>query len=223
MTTNVYIDGFNFYYCAVKGTRYKWLDLFALSRRLFPAKTIHRVKYFSAIVQAFPHDPDSPNRQAVYWRALKTLPQVEIIPGNFSVWPRWMPRYPLVYPDPSKPPDMVHVLKAEEKGSDVNLAAYLIYDNCREDADESVVISNDADLVKAIEIVTSELRRPVIVVNPNRTKMVHKYPHHCAMHRELQRVSTQQIFSINKKVLVDSQFPSAMSDPGGTFTKPSKW
>lgn len=28
--TYVYVDGFNFYYGAVKGTRYKWLDFKAL-------------------------------------------------------------------------------------------------------------------------------------------------------------------------------------------------
>ncbi len=27
MLTNVYVDGFNFYYGAVKGTPYKWLDI----------------------------------------------------------------------------------------------------------------------------------------------------------------------------------------------------
>ena len=31
--TIVYIDGFNLYYGAVKGTRHKWLDLEALCRR----------------------------------------------------------------------------------------------------------------------------------------------------------------------------------------------
>ena len=32
--TIVYIDGYNLYYGLLKGTSYKWLDLFAFARRL---------------------------------------------------------------------------------------------------------------------------------------------------------------------------------------------
>jgi hypothetical protein len=32
----VYIDGFNLYHGALKGTQYKWLDVEALARRLAP-------------------------------------------------------------------------------------------------------------------------------------------------------------------------------------------
>ena len=32
MRTRVYIDGFNLYYGAVKGTSFKWLDLVELAR-----------------------------------------------------------------------------------------------------------------------------------------------------------------------------------------------
>lgn len=41
MRTNVYIDGFNLYYGAVKGTPYKWLDVAALSAKLFPRNQIN--------------------------------------------------------------------------------------------------------------------------------------------------------------------------------------
>ena len=43
MKTNVYVDGFNLYYGAVKGTSYKWLDLLALSEKVFPRDQIHRI------------------------------------------------------------------------------------------------------------------------------------------------------------------------------------
>jgi hypothetical protein len=42
--TNVYIDGFNLYYGAVKRTRYEWLDLGALCGRLFPGA---QIRYFT--------------------------------------------------------------------------------------------------------------------------------------------------------------------------------
>lgn len=34
MKVNVYIDGFNLYYGAVKGTPYRWLNLAEMCRRL---------------------------------------------------------------------------------------------------------------------------------------------------------------------------------------------
>jgi len=225
MKTNVYIDGFNLYFCAVKYTPYKWLDLLALCNNLFPSKSIHNIKYFSAKVKALPHDPSVPTRQDIYWRVLRTIPNLEIIEGHFVSWPRLMPQFPFAYINSNfnKPPQKVQVERTEEKGSDVNLAAYLVYDNCTKEADESIVISNDSDLAQAIELVTGKLKRTVIVVNPNRTNRVRKDPKHCSLQKELQRVATQCIRSINNKVLINSQFPPTMSDSQGTFSKPIKW
>ncbi len=50
MRMNVYVDAFNLYYGAVKDTPYRWLDLDALCRRLFPRDEINRIRYFTAIV-----------------------------------------------------------------------------------------------------------------------------------------------------------------------------
>ena len=49
---NVYIDGFNLYYGALKGTPYKWLDLARLCQALLPSDTIQEIKYFTARVSA---------------------------------------------------------------------------------------------------------------------------------------------------------------------------
>ena len=38
MRTIVYIDGFNLYYRALKGTAHKWLDIFAMSQAVLPAQ-----------------------------------------------------------------------------------------------------------------------------------------------------------------------------------------
>ena len=83
MKTIVYIDGFNLYYGAVKGTPYKWLNLLALCKFLLPKNEIIRIKYFTALVTARPNDPDQPNRQQLYLRALRTIPGLEIIYGHF--------------------------------------------------------------------------------------------------------------------------------------------
>ena len=60
--TYVYIDGFNLYY-AIKYTQYKWLDLSALCSRLLPKSNVQKIYYFTAKVQALPHDPTAPIRQ----------------------------------------------------------------------------------------------------------------------------------------------------------------
>ncbi|MCU1222929.1 MAG: hypothetical protein JWQ42_1022 [Edaphobacter sp.] len=51
---NVYIDGFNLYYGALKRTPYKWLDLGLLARTLRPTDTIQQIHYFTARVSSRP-------------------------------------------------------------------------------------------------------------------------------------------------------------------------
>ena len=72
--TNVYIDGFNLYYRALKDTPFRWLDLRKLAETLFPQDDIHRVCYFTARLDARPGNPNQPRRQLIYLRALATLP-----------------------------------------------------------------------------------------------------------------------------------------------------
>jgi len=122
----------------------------------------------------------------------------------------------------SRNPQKVQVERTEEKGSDVNLAALLIYDNCTSDNDESVVISNDSDLTLAIELVTRDLGKEVVVVNPNRTRMATKYKG-CRMQNDLKRVATRSVLSINEAVLAKSRFPDILEDSKGNFHKPDKW
>jgi len=224
LQTNVYIDGFNLYYCAVKHTPYKWLNLLGLCNNLFPGKSFHKIRYFTAKIKASRHDPHAPTRQEIYWRALATTPEVEIIEGSFVEWPKRMFQYPLAYigNNYNRPPQLVQVLKAEEKGSDVNLAAYLVYDNCVNDIGESIVISNDSDLCEAIKLVTYKMGRVVTVVNPNRTKMARKF-NGCKISRDLVKVATTHMDSINEKVLANSLFTPVLTDSIGTFYKPTSW
>jgi hypothetical protein len=58
--TIVYIDGFNLYYRALKGTSHKWLDLEALSLASLPANLIIvGINYYTARVSGRV-DPDAP-------------------------------------------------------------------------------------------------------------------------------------------------------------------
>ncbi len=83
METNVYVDGFNLYYGALKNSNFKWINLKTLAELLVPAgHSIRRVKYFTARVSGA-IDPESPKRQQIYLNALGTIPEVEIHFGSF--------------------------------------------------------------------------------------------------------------------------------------------
>ena len=85
MRTFVYVDGFNLYYGALKGTSRKWLDLPALlAKVLQPHHDILTVKYFTARVSATPANQSKPQRQDVYLCALRHYrPEVEVYFGHF--------------------------------------------------------------------------------------------------------------------------------------------
>ena len=137
MITNVYIDGFNLYYRALKDTPFRWLDLRKLAETLFPQDNIHRVCYFTARLDARPSNPGQAQRQLIYLRALATLSSLNIYFGTFRTGVK---RRPLAEPLPGLP---THVLvrDSEEKGSDVNLATRLLVDGFKGEYEQAVVVS----------------------------------------------------------------------------------
>lgn len=208
--TNVYVDGFNLYYGSLRGTAHKWLDLGVLCRKLLPTNNVKRIRYFTATVSPRPDDVQAAVRQAAYLRALRTIPEVSIHLGHFLVH---QTRMPLAHP-PLRGPKTVEVMKTEEKGSDVNLATYLLADAFRNDAQCFVVISNDSDLREPIRMVTHELALRVGVVNPHPPKK-----------RSRALLDCQPTFfkQIRASALAASQFPDTLTDADGTITKPAKW
>lgn len=91
MQTRIYVDGFNLYYGALKGTPYKWLNPVELSNLFLPqGYKVDKVLYFTARVSGAV-DPDAPRRQNIYLSALRTLPRVEIHFGNFLAKTVWRP------------------------------------------------------------------------------------------------------------------------------------
>jgi hypothetical protein len=135
---NVYIDGFNLYYGALKGTPYKWLDLARLCKALLPSDVIQEIKYFTARVSARPSNPTSAHDQSLYIRALRTSPRLIIKYGHFLT--HTVPMYLAAV----TPPQRVWVEKTEEKGSDVNLASLLVRDAFRKQFEVAVLITNDS-------------------------------------------------------------------------------
>ncbi len=78
INTNIYIDGFNLYYGALRKTPYRWLNIRKLCELLLPKNTVAEIKYFTALVSARPNGPDQPVHQQHYLRALRTVPGVSI-------------------------------------------------------------------------------------------------------------------------------------------------
>jgi len=205
--THVYIDAFNLYYGCLRNTPYRWLDILKLAQTLLPNDEIDAIKYFTARVSARPDDPDKPIRQQTYLRALRTLPNLSIIEGHFLTHVVSMR---LADPIPGQSP-YVRVIKTEEKGSDVNLAAHLLHDGHLDRYELAVVVSNDSDLLSPIQIVASELKLQVGLFNP------HQHPSRELIEHAL------FVKNIRKGVLSMSQFPSHLSDEHGTFHKPPSW
>ncbi|MDD2921121.1 MAG: NYN domain-containing protein [Anaerolineales bacterium] len=204
MKTNIYIDGFNFYYGCIKGTPYHWLDVAKMCRLLLPNDEILSIKYFTALVEARPNDVDQPIRQRTFLRALQTIPNLEIILGSFLSHEVKMPLSPLGS-------GFATVIKTEEKGSDVNIATHLLLDGFRNAYELAVVVSNDSDLLLPIRVVTEQFGKPVGLLNPQKHVSLALLPH------------VQFVKKIRGSVLKNSLFPSVMSDENGQFSKPDDW
>jgi uncharacterized LabA/DUF88 family protein len=204
LKANIYIDGFNLYYGALKNTRFRWLDIAKLCRLMLPHDNINQIKYFTALVNPRPTDPNQLTRQQTYLRALQTISNLEIIYGHFLTHEIMMPLAP-----PKS--GYVNVIKTEEKGSDVNLALHLLSDGHKNAYDVAVIISNDSDLLLPVQFVKQELGKSIGILNPQ------KHPSKVLI------ANADFVKNIRKGVLSKCQFPKTMMDAGGTFKKPASW
>ena len=123
MRTSFYIDGFNLYYRAVKGTRYKWLDFPKLCQLLTPSHEVNRIRYFTTLVHQRPDDRQAPIRQATFIRALETIPGLTVHYGQFRHRRKFRP---LATPIAGLP-HTVEISDTEEKGTDVNRLPPIFY------------------------------------------------------------------------------------------------
>jgi uncharacterized LabA/DUF88 family protein len=204
LKANIYVDGFNLYYGALKNTPYRWLDLAKLCRIMLPRDTVNQIKYFTALVNPRPTDPDQLTRQQIYLRALQTIPNLEIIYGHFLTHEIMMP---LALPESG----YVKVIKTEEKGSDVNLALHLLSDGYKNAYDVAVIVSNDSDLLLPVQFVKKELGKKIGILNPQ------KHPSKVLI------ANADFVKNIRRGVLSKSLFPTTLTDSQGTFTKPATW
>ena len=206
MRTYVYIDGFNLYYRALKGTPYKWLNLKALFIQLLnPQNKIKAIKYFTALVSG-KIDPNQPLRQKTYLRAIqKFIPEISIYYGHFL---SHVVSAPLANPTSNQ--RFADIIKTEEKGSDVNLAVHLLNDSWLNRYDCAVIVSNDSDLAESLRFVKEQHRKVIGLITPGRghpSKELMKY--------------ADFVKRIRKGVLAKSQLPDPI--PGTSIRKPKTW
>ncbi|MBW4039858.1 MAG: NYN domain-containing protein [Acidobacteria bacterium] len=225
LRTTLYVDGFNLYYGAAKNTRLKWVNVIVLAETVLPGLRVNRTRYFTAMVKSTPTDPQQAQRQQTYIRALESLPNLTVHYGHYQATKI---RAKACNP----PPDSVLVHKTEEKGTDVNLATYILADAFRDECDQLVVITNDSDLAEPIRIVNSELKRRVIVLNPHSTDTASRknarnggnHKSHPSYHLSQVAFAVKDIRSHgNNCHMTQAQFPHSITDGTGTITIPSAW
>ena len=210
----VYVDGFNLYYGALKDSPLRWLDPLALASLVFPAFDCVSCKYFSAIVAATAGSDEQALRQAVYWRALRKIKGLEIIEGHFKVRKTWARS---AHP----PPEMVEVIRAEEKGSDVNLASHLLVDALEGAYDVALVISGDSDLVTPIGMLTRKFGRPVGVINPQR--LSGPGLRRLRGSSQLKQVASYYRGGLTWSQLHRAKLPHGLCDDDGPISAPDGW
>jgi uncharacterized LabA/DUF88 family protein len=204
MKTYIYIDGFNFYYLALKYSNFKWLDFKVLFQKLLsPQNDIVKIKYFTAHVSG-KYNKEKPRKQNTYLNALQRhIPELEIIKGHFQTNEVYMPLA-------KQPYSKVKVLKTEEKCSDVNLAVHMVNDAWKGLYDCAVVLSNDGELLEAFRIVHNELKLSIGLFTPDKVRTS----------KSLLRYTTFRK-RIRKNVLKNSLLPNPI--PNTDICKPSNW
>lgn len=176
--------------CGKSTPGWRWLDLRGLARRLiqthstWSSELTLEVTYCTARIKGSGSDRGR-NSQDVYLRALSHGGYVDRI--EYGKYVERIAYTPLAIEGPNGRPSIVQpewpirvqdggrshvddalfmasVVRREEKGSDVNVAAHLLLDVLQGQVDGALVISNDSDL--RLPLVEARKRVPTGLVNP---------------------------------------------------------
>ena len=209
-STFVYIDGFNLYY-RLKKTSYKWLNLEKFAHACLNPEEhdIRKIKFFTARVKKSTDDPDKTMRQDIYLQAIQTLPNVEIVWGQFK---RRTIKGLLCDSKGRETKQKVRVSKFEEKKSDVNIATDMIEDGYRGEYECATLISNDTDLVTPLLRIKHNLKKLVVVVSPYEK-----------IHIELKKASHYAKSIKSDDIFQKSQFPLKINTPKEKIHCPKSW
>lgn len=223
MRTIIYIDGYNLYYSVLTKSAYKWLDVYELFankviKPVVPSANITAIKYFTApILGRYAKDPDSPHRQTRYLNALKAKlgQRLQIIQGYHTE--KETSAY-LVGTQHAVNRLKVKVL--EEKQTDVNLSLHMYRDAVRQTAGQFVMVSNDSDLVPAVEMIKCDYPEIKIGV------VLPALSHHqgARKSRQLEKLADWTRDHLRIDELAQSQLPERLQNrKNKTIRKPECW
>lgn len=206
MRLNVYIDGLNLYYGAVKGTKHKWLDIERLFTVLRPHDEIRTIYYFTALISG-----SGAQRQLTYLRALESSARVQVVLGKFKLKTVKCGVSSCQFSGDRR------FQMPEEKRTDVHIALAMLSDAWEGDCDGLVLVSGDSDLVPAIGMMKQR---------PNPKKVIVYIP---ARHPQRGAAIELRAAADKHKVLPNHlvklcQFPDKIPDGSGSvIQKPPDW
>ena len=170
MKTNVYIDAGNLYYGLLRDNcSAKWLDPLALTRALIRSDhAIGAVKFYTARVRTYPYDAEAVERQRIYLRALSEIKGLKIVEGYYNKNKVWMPAVSGACRTCKETADgRVHIVKLEEKRTDVNIATDMLYDAFTDSIDAVALISGDSDFIAPLDLIRKKFGKQVLVFDPH--------------------------------------------------------
>lgn len=206
---NVYIDGFNLYFGALKPRpQFKWLNLRKFAEQLYPSRKIGKVYYFTSEIHR-EHDLDlAPKRQTAYLKVLADS-GVEIVKGNFKHREKHLRLVGQVGPVTQ----LAHVWQFEEKGSDVNLASYLLRDVYVSGLRHALVVSGDSDLTNALNF-AREAGTHIALAIPDRHENGNEELKNSADYVQFVKASQLEASQFSKAVIIAS---------GREIVRPKEW
>ena len=152
-TAIVYIDGLNLQRRLVDPvTPGAWVDYWALSQSVLPNFNLLKVRVFTSVLAT----ADPTLAQTRWLQQQEMQPKLSIHLGRIKKTTRI---YPLTSSNEvSTDSGSVKVLKYEEKGSDVALAAHLVRDAFTESASIHYVMTSDTDFEPVIAMLKNQLK-----------------------------------------------------------------
>lgn len=199
-----------------------------------PSYELNKVYYFTAPLKKKYETDKANERQHAYLRVLAES-EIEIIKGKFHKTDTWQRARNVNRQDFVQPvfrnllglnqlqiseifkkalPDLpkAAVSRFEEKGSDVNLASYLLRDAYSQTVKQALIITADSDLATPIKFAI-EADMEVDLVLPGD-----------GMHADKLKSSASRIRKLDLSLLPNCQFPNPfMTKRGSLIYKPSSW
>jgi uncharacterized LabA/DUF88 family protein len=249
MRTNIYIDGFNVYYGALKGTPHKWLDPLQLCRLILTPSAsatapspyqYQKIRYFTAEVKPWPNDPGQLSRQQAYIRAIGTLPGASVHYGAYLVSKPYRrivgsPKVTLAGGTTVTLSDGTQGQLAAGQRARVAKTTppqkIQIYKPEEKGSDVNLAthLLNDAHLNDydcAIVLSNdSDLKEAIRIAKESLGRVVGVINPHKRKHAShvLKTTASWFVREIRPNVLARSQFSTTLQDSNGSFSKPPEW